>query len=249
MPDGGHLLIGTANLVFPDGPASLREMPAEKIPAGDYVILFVTNSGVGMTPDVIARAFDPFYTTKPTGQGTGLGLSMIYGFVQQSGGHVLLDSKHGQGTTVTICLPRYVGATDGEADALAPASSLTAPASAVVLVFEDEPAVGMVIHDALADCGYMVLETDNGQSALHIVESGVRIDLLLTDVGLPGGMNGRQLADVARQRRPDLKVLFLTGYAENAAVGNSRMEQGMEVMTKPFGLEALAARVKGMIGD
>jgi CheY-like chemotaxis protein len=126
---------------------------------------------------------------------------------------------------------------------------LEAPASAVVLVVEDEPAVRMVIHDALSDCGYTVVETDNGQSALHIVESGIRIDLLLTDVGLPGGMNGRQLADVARQRRSDLKVLFLTGYAENAAVGNGRMEQGMEVMTKPFSLEAFAARVKGMIGD
>jgi signal transduction histidine kinase/CheY-like chemotaxis protein len=249
MPDGGHLLIGTANLVRPDGPGTLRAVPAEKIPAGDYVVLFVTDTGVGMTPDVIARAFDPFYTTKPTGQGTGLGLSMIYGFVQQSGGHVLLHSEHGQGTTVTICLPRYIGAPDCEVDAHAAASPLTAQASAVVLVVEDEPAVGMVIHDVLADCGYTVLATDIGQSALHIVESGVRIDLLLTDVGLPGGMNGRQLADVARQRRPDLKVLFLTGYAENAAVGNGRMEQGMEVMTKPFGLEALAARVKGMIGD
>jgi signal transduction histidine kinase/CheY-like chemotaxis protein len=249
MPDGGHLLIGTANVVFPDGRGTLRDMPSEKIPAGEYVVLFVTDTGVGMTPDVIARAFDPFYTTKPTGQGTGLGLSMIYGFVQQSGGHVLLHSEHGQGTTVTICLPRYIGATDCEVDVHVADGLLEAPASAVVLVVEDEPAVRMVIHDALSDCGYTVVETDNGQSALHIVESGIRIDLLLTDVGLPGGMNGRQLADVAQQRRPDLKVLFLTGYAENAAVGNGRMEQGMEVMTKPFTLEAFAARVKGMIGD
>ncbi len=226
------------------GTCRLRRCP----PANTWD-LFVTDTGAGMTPDVIARAFDPFYTTKPTGQGTGLGLSMIYGFVQQSGGHVLLRSEHGQGTTVTIYLPRHIGVTDCELEVHAAANPLAAPASAVVLVVEDELAVRMVIGDVLADCGYTVLEADNGQAALHIVESGVRIDLLLTDVGLPGGMNGRQLADAARQRRPDLKVLFLTGYAENAAVGNGRMEQGMGVMTKPFALEALAARVKGMIGD
>ncbi len=248
MPDGGHLLIETANSVLPDRRGALRNAPPGNMPPGDYVILSVTDTGTGMAPDVIARAFDPFFTTKPLGQGTGLGLSMIYGFVQQSGGHVGLHSKEGQGTTVTIGLPRYLGAMDDEAETDAAAALLPA-ASAVVLVVEDEAAVRMVIADVLSDLGYTVLEADDGRSSLSIVESGVRIDLLLTDVGLPGGMNGRQVADAARQRRPGLKVLFITGYAENAVVGRSRMEQGMQVMTKPFAVEALAARVQGMISD
>jgi len=248
MPDGGNLLIETANSVLPDRRGALRNAPPGNVPPGDYVILSVTDTGMGMAPDVIARAFDPFFTTKPLGQGTGLGLSMIYGFVQQSGGHVRLHSKEGQGTTVTIGLPRYLGARDDEAETDAAAALLPA-ASAVVLVVEDEAAVRMVIADVLSDLGYTVLEADDGRSSLSIVESGVRIDLLLTDVGLPGGMNGRQVADAARQRRPGLKVLFITGYAENAVVGSSRMEQGMQVMTKPFAVEALAARVQGMISD
>jgi CheY-like chemotaxis protein len=200
-----------------------------------------------MPPDVLARAFDPFYRTKPIGQGTGLGLSMIYGFVQQSGGHVLLRSENGQGTTVTIYLPRYLETTIDEADVRAAANLLAAAASAVVLVVEDEPAVRMVILDMLADRGYTALEADNGRSGLRILESSGRIDLLLTDVGLPGGMNGRQLADLARRRHPGLKVLFLTGYAESVVVSKGRMEQGTEVMTKPFAVEALAARIKAMI--
>jgi len=248
MPDGGHLLIETANSVLPDRRGAPRDVPSGNMPPGDYVILSVIDTGTGMTPDVIARAFDPFFTTKPLGQGTGLGLSMIYGFVQQSGGHVGLHSKEGQGTTVTIGLPRYSGAMDEEAETDAAAALLPA-SSAVVLVVEDEAAVRMVIADVLSDLGYTVLEADDGRSGLSIVESGVRIDLLLTDVGLPGGMNGRQLADAVRQRRPGLKVLFITGYAENAVVGSSRMEQGMQVMTKPFAVEALAARVQGMIND
>jgi len=190
MPDGGHLLIETANSVLPDRRGVPRDVPSGNMPPGDYVILSVIDTGTGMTPDVIARAFDPFFTTKPLGQGTGLGLSMIYGFVQQSGGHVGLHSKEGQGTTVTIGLPRYSGAMDEEAETDAAAALLPA-SSAVVLVVEDEAAVRMVIADVLSDLGYTVLEADDGRSGLSIVESGVRIDLLLTDVGLPGGMNGR----------------------------------------------------------
>jgi signal transduction histidine kinase/CheY-like chemotaxis protein len=248
MPDGGRLLIETANTIFPDGRWAPTNAPLEKAPAGEYVALFVTDTGTGMTPDVIAHAFDPFYTTKPTGQGTGLGLSMIYGFVQQSGGHVFLRSENGQGSTVTIYLPRYLGAVDGEVEIPA-AINLLAPAKAVVLVVEDEPAVRMIICEVLSDCGYTVLDTDSGQSALRVVESGAPIDLLVTDVGLPGGMNGRQLADGARQRRPGLKVLFLTGYAGSAAFGNGQMELGMEVMTKPFAVEALEVKVQAMIGN
>jgi CheY-like chemotaxis protein len=249
MPNGGRLLIETANTVFPVPGGTLRDAPLTGIPAGEYVALIVTDTGEGMAPDVIARAFDPFYTTKPIGQGTGLGLSMIHGFVQQSGGHVFLHSEPGQGTTVTVKLPRYRGDADPEG-AIDPATkALAETASGVVLIVEDEPVVRMVIFDALSDLGYTVLEADDGRAGLLIAQTGVRIDLLLTDVGLPGGINGRQLADAVRQSRPCLKVLFVTGYAEAATVDGGQLETGMEVMTKPFTVEALVAKVQGMISD
>jgi PAS domain S-box-containing protein len=252
MPDGGHLLIETSNTVLPNERGTRDDvrskgMVPRNVPPGEYVGLFVTDTGTGMAPDVVARAFDPFFTTKPIGQGTGLGLSMIYGFVEQSGGHVLLRSELGQGTTVTIYLPRYRGLANREEKADVAAEVLPADANIVVLVVDDEAIVRMVVVEVLLDCGYNVLEADNGTSGMAIVNSGARIDLLLTDVGLPGGMNGRQLADAARQRRPGLKVLFITGYAESAAVGNGRMEAGMEVMTKPFKIDALIGRVQGIL--
>ncbi|WP_367141922.1 ATP-binding protein [Rhodoplanes sp.] len=248
MSDGGHLLIETRNSVLPAWHGGANDTPAGKMPAGEYIGLFVTDTGIGMPPDVIARAFDPFFTTKPIGQGTGLGLSMTYGFVQQSGGHVLLSSEEGRGTTVSVYLPRHIGLVVEVEKANARNKPPEAKTDAVVLLVDDERAVRMVVADALSDLGYKVLESENGQSGLNIVRSRARIDLLLTDVGMPGGMNGRQLADAAREHRPGLKVLFLTGYAEYAtAVGNGRMEQGMEVMTKPFALDALAAKVEGMI--
>jgi len=247
MPDGGHLLIETTNTALLERRGAPKDWPPRNVPPGEYVSLSVADTGTGMSPDVVARAFDPFFTTKPIGQGTGLGLSMIYGFVQQSGGHVRLRSEEGQGTTVAIYLPRYFGAVDHEIEAAAAASLPAATASAVVLVVEDEPAVRMIVVDVLSDLGYAVLEAGDGRSGMQILESGAHIDLLLTDVGLPGGMNGRQLADVARQKRPDLKVLFVTGYAESVAVGGDRMEHGMQVMTKPFAVAALAARVQGIM--
>jgi signal transduction histidine kinase/ActR/RegA family two-component response regulator len=249
MPDGGHLLIETVNSVFPDWRAVSQGKPPGKVPAGEYMGLFVSDTGVGMSPEVMARAFDPFFTTKPTGQGTGLGLSMIYGFVQQSGGYVLLSSEEGRGTMVSIYLPRHFGMAICQEEIDAAAKPTHAEAVAVVLLVEDELALRMVIVEMLSDLGYMVLEAGNSQSGLQIVESGARIDLLLTDVGLPGGMNGRQLADAARERRPGLKILFLTGYAESVVAGNGGMEQGMEVMSKPFALDKLVAKVKAMISD
>jgi len=247
MPDGGRLLIETTNTAFPNAHSGTHDPQPGRVPAGEYMGLFVTDTGTGMPPDVIARAFDPFFTTKPTGEGTGLGLSMIYGFVQQSGGHVLLSSEKGRGTMVSIFLPRHLGVADDSGEVNAAIHPPQAKAGAVVLLVEDEVAVRMVIVEVLSDLGYTVLEADNSQSGLRILETRARIDLLLTDVGLPGGMNGRQLADAARELRFGLKVLFLTGYAETAAVGNGRMELGMEVMTKPFDLEKLAAKVEGMI--
>jgi PAS domain S-box-containing protein len=247
MPGGGQLLIETTNTALLDRRGAPKDWPPRNVPPGEYVCLSVADTGTGMSAEVIERAFDPFFTTKPIGQGTGLGLSMIYGFVQQSGGHVRLRSEEGQGTTVAIYLPRYLGAVDREQEAIAVADVSAATASAVVLVVEDEPAVRMIVVDVLSDLGYDVLEAGDGRSGLQILESGTRIDLLLTDVGLPGGMNGRQLADVARQQRPDLKVLFVTGYAESVAGSGGRMEHGMQVLTKPFAVAALAARVQGII--
>ena len=247
MPEGGHLLIETTNTVLRDRRGAVKEWPPQDVPPGEYVALSVADTGTGMTPDVLARAFDPFFTTKPIGQGTGLGLSMVHGFVQQSGGHVRLRSEQGHGTTVAIYLPRHLGAAATLRTGDAAAGLTSAPLSPVVLVVEDEDAVRMVVCDALANLGYTVLEAEDGRSGLAIADSGVQIDLLLTDVGLPGGMNGRQLADAARRQRPDLKVLFMTGYAATVAVGNGQMEAGMQVVTKPFVLAALTARVQGII--
>jgi len=245
MPDGGSLVIETANSVVPDRGGETGDGPDP--PPGDYATLKVTDTGVGMTAPTLARAFDPFFTTKPLGQGTGLGLSMVYGFVQQSGGKVLLRSREGLGTTVTIYLPRHLEAASkpAEADVLA---ACHPQASAVVLVVEDEPDVRMVVVDMLEDIGYTVLAAADGASGLKILDSETRIDLLVSDVGLPGGINGRQLADAARQRRLDLKVLFITGYSEVFAAGSGLLDEDMQVITKPFSLTAFADKVKGMVG-
>ena len=246
MPEGGHLVIETANIALDKKRGASSNGPLVNVPPGEYVALSVTDTGTGMSPTTMTRVFDPFFTTKPLGQGTGLGLSMIYGFVQQSGGHIHLRSEVGQGTTVTIYLLRHLGAVGGAE--VVTVAGLPAKGSAVVLVVEDELPIRMVIADVLSDLGYTVLEAGDGHSALKILEAGTLIDLLITDVGLPGGTNGRQLADAARLQRPDLKVLFITGYAESAAVRNGQMEQGMQVMTKPFALVALAAKIQGILG-
>ncbi|WP_158808784.1 ATP-binding protein [Beijerinckia sp. L45] len=247
MPDGGHLEIETRNAGYLNG--SVRDAAAETLPPGDYVVLSVTDAGSGMTPDVITRAFDPFFTTKPVGKGTGLGLSMVYGFVKQSGGHVTLRSAAGKGTTVTIYLPRNRGAITGTVASVTALHMSPAQQGAVILVVDDEAAMRGIVIDVLSDLGYGVLQAADGASGLLVVESGVRIDLLLTDVGLPGGMSGRQFAAIARGRRPALKVLFITGYAESAALANGWMENGMEVLTKPFAIDVLAAKVTGMVDE
>ena len=202
-----------------------------------------------MTPDIIARAFDPFFTTKPLGQGTGLGLSMIYGFVRQSGGQVRIASGPGEGTTMCLELPRHHGAMQ-EADGLADlAGAPRAEQGETVLIVDDEPSVRMLVTEVLEDLGYTAIEAADGPAGLSVLQSDVRIDLLVTDVGLPGGMNGRQVADAGRAVRPNLKILFITGYAENAAIGNGHLEPGMQVLTKPFAMEALAARIRELIAS
>jgi len=199
-----------------------------------------------MAPEVIERIFEPFFTTKPTGQGTGLGLSMIHGFVRQSGGQIRVYSEPGMGTTMCLYLPRYHGGAV-ESEPVVLSSSSASGHGETVLIIDDEASVRSLVAEVLREQGYATVEAGDGPSGLRMLDSERRIDLLVTDVGLPGGLNGRQVADAARMRRPDLKVLFITGYAENAAVGNGLLEPGMEVMTKPFLMTDLAAKVTTMI--
>jgi CheY-like chemotaxis protein len=202
-----------------------------------------------MTPEIAAKVFDPFFTTKPIGQGTGLGLSMLYGFVKQSEGHVRVYSELGQGSTFRLYLPRQRGAADAaeEAAIIAGAASTQAVAGETVLVVDDEPTVRMLVTETLQDLGYAALEAAEASLALTILGSAARIDLLVTDVGLPG-LNGRQLAEAARRVRPGLRVLFITGYAHNAAIGvGGLLDPGMEIITKPFALDTLAAKIQEMI--
>jgi len=240
-PNGGRLTIETANKWLDDRAAAERDLPT-----GQYISVCVTDTGVGMTPEIISRAFDPFFTTKPMGQGTGLGLSMVYGFVRQSGGQVRIYSVPGEGTTMCLYLPRYMGDAD-QSEANTPPTFDHRADGEVVLLIEDEATIRGLIAEELEDLGYNVISVGDGPAGLHVLQSDRRIDLLLTDVGLPGGLNGRQVADAGRVTRPDLKVLFITGYAENAAVGNGLLAFGMEVITKPFDVAALAAKVQEMI--
>jgi len=239
MPDGGKLTISTAN-------AQLGNVTADTpaLSPGDYICIVVSDTGVGMSAQVAARAFDPFFTTKPIGQGTGLGLSMIYGFARQSNGHVTIDSKLGRGTSVRLYLPRYDGGTAQQVSAVGIAGH--ASAGETVLVVEDEPVVRGVILEMLAEQGYRTLEAIDGPSGLRILRTKQRIDLLVTDVGLPG-INGRQLADQARETRPGLKILFITGYAESIAMSDGFLEEGMEMITKPFELDNLSRRIRAMV--
>jgi PAS domain S-box-containing protein len=245
MPDGGSLVLETCNTTL--DAAYAARMPDVK--PGDYVCVSVSDSGGGMPPSVIEQAFNPFFTTKPIGQGTGLGLSMIYGFTKQSEGHARIYSEVGHGTTVKLFLPRYAGEVlEDEAATQTGTAALAAPAAAgeTVLVVEDEAMVRSLVLDVLEELGYRALEAADGPSGLDILRTRQRIDLLVTDIGLPG-LNGRQLADAARVLRPDLKILFMTGYAENAAITKGFLDPGMEIITKPFPLETLSTRIRGMI--
>jgi PAS domain S-box-containing protein len=242
MPDGGRLTVETANAWLDDSSARQRDMQP-----GQYVAICVTDTGRGMSQEVIAKAFEPFFTTKPLGKGTGLGLSMIYGFARQSNGQARIYSEVGQGTTVKIFLPRYLGKTP-VMDADEPETRIPrAEAGETVLVVDDEPTVRMLVGDTLTELGYNGIEVGDAASGLKVLESDVKIDLLITDVGLPGGMNGKDLAEAGRKRRPDLKVLFITGYAENAAISGGQLEPKMHVLSKPFAIDALATRIRSII--
>ncbi len=243
MPHGGQLTIETANRVLDERGGRMRDLAA-----GSYVSLCVTDTGTGMPPEIIARAFDPFFTTKPLGQGTGLGLSMVYGFVRQSGGQVRIHSQPGDGTTVCLYLPRH-GAAAVTEEAQAAGGVLLAGDGETVLVVDDEPTVRMLVTEILGDLGYATIEAEDGAAGLEVLRSARRIDLLVTDVGLPGGMNGRQVADAGRALRHGLRVLFITGYAEKAALGGSQLEPGMQVLTKPFAIEELTRRIRDLLAS
>ena len=241
MPDGGKLVVRTANQQLD---ARFTEAHSNLKP-GDYVVLSVTDNGCGMPQSTISRAFDPFFTTKPIGQGTGLGLSMIYGFSKQSRGHVAIQSEVDQGTTVSLFLPRFGGdlPRDNPVDRQHP---LFAQNGETVLIVEDDPAVRVLVSTVLSELGYAFVEAGDAAAALPVLDSGQRIDLMISDVGLPG-MNGRQLAEIGRQYRPGLKVLFITGYAEHAAVRGGFLDPGMQMITKPFTFDLLTAKVREMI--
>jgi PAS domain S-box-containing protein len=243
MPNGGRITIETGNRWL-----DARTARDHGLEPGQYVSVCVSDTGTGIDKVTLERVFDPFFTTKPIGQGTGLGLSMVYGFARQSNGHVRIYSEVGEGTMVCLYLPRALGEEEA-----APVEH-TAPVAPVqggqtVLVVDDEPTVRMLVVDALAELGYACLEAPDGAAGLRILQTNDTIDLLITDVGLPGGLNGRQVADGARALRPELKVLFITGYAENAVLNHGHIEHGMEVLTKPFAVGDLAARVDRMLRE
>ncbi|MEB0058156.1 PAS domain-containing protein [Variovorax sp. LG9.2] len=242
MPHGGALILST-------GHATLRESETrhhEGLDAGDYIAISVADTGTGMSPEVLAKVFDPFFTTKPIGQGTGLGLSMVYGFAQQSRGHVRIESRVGHGTRVTLYLPPAHADAAAAVEAEAAAAALPQGRGEVVMVVEDDPAVRLLVLDVLADLGYRTIEAVDGTTAMPILQSAVPIDLLVTDVGLPG-INGRQLAEFARQQRPGLHVLFMTGYAEHATTRAEFLEPGMDLIAKPFAIDDFAQHIEQIV--
>ena len=242
MPDGGRLTIETSNVVLSETDLAR----GEALKPGTYVVLAVSDTGIGMSQATIDKAFDPFFTTKPIGQGTGLGLSMIYGFAQQSGGHVRIYSQVGLGTTIKLYLP---GSHEEVVQTKTPTKPDFVPPRGdgeTVLVVEDDDSVRVLVVDVLKELGYRVVEAVDGTEALPIIEGKGRIDMLISDVGLPG-MNGRQLAEIAMAARPSLKVLFITGYAATAASRADFLAPGMEMITKPFSIDDLAQKVREIL--
>ena len=240
MPEGGRLSIETSNITL-DGS---RSLPEEGETPGPYVCICVSDTGSGMPPEVIAKAFDPFFTTKAIGQGTGLGLSMIYGFAKQSGGHVRIESEVGRGTSVKLYLPRARGGLAIVGDASR--DETPRGEGETVLVVEDDPTVRLLITEVLEELGYVHLEASDAREALPILRSDRRIDLMVSDVGLPD-LNGRQLAEKGREKRPDLNVLFVTAYSAAATIRGEFLAPGMELLTKPFTLDALGTKIRRMI--
>jgi signal transduction histidine kinase/CheY-like chemotaxis protein len=244
MPDGGKLTIETGNAYLDEN--YVNDLP-EPISAGQYVMIAVTDTGVGMDAATAERAFEPFFTTKAVGRGTGLGLSQVYGFVRQSRGYVRIYSEVGHGTTVKIYLPRLVAAPQFEPASAQQDATPRFAAGEVVLVVEDDDALRAHSTSILRELGYTVLAAANGAEALEIVAAQPRIDVLFTDIVLPGGMSGREVAEAAVSRLPDLKVLFTTGYTQNAVVHNGQLDPGVDLISKPFRYAELAAKLRQVL--
>ncbi len=244
MPDGGKLTIETCNCELNEhSPFWSRDMQP-----GAYICISVTDTGIGMSEETIGKAFEPFFTTKPIGQGTGLGLSMIYGFVRQSEGYTKISSQLAAGTSLKLFLPRTSGALAAEVPHDSAPVALPSGDGRTVLIIEDEPVVRGLIVEVVADLGFAALEATDGSGALELLQSRRRIDLLISDLGLPG-LNGRQVADAARLLRPGLKVIFMTGYAETAASAQGFLEPGMALIAKPFALADLAVKIRATMDE
>jgi PAS domain S-box-containing protein len=242
MPNGGRLTIETANRWIDQNIAKRRDLPA-----GQYVSLSVTDTGTGMPPEVTQRIFDPFYTTKSADKGTGLGLSMIHGFMRQSGGEIRVYSEVGQGTTMCLYLPRHYGATDELEPAGEKPTVQRSASGETVLVVDDEPSIRMLVVEVLEELGYLAIEARDGPTALKLLQSVPSVDLLITDLALPGGINGRELAERAHTLRSELRVLFITGYAENAVISNGQLQPGVQILHKPFAVQILANLIKSIL--
>jgi CheY-like chemotaxis protein len=236
--------IETANCYLDD--EYVRKLP-EPVKVGQYVMISVSDTGAGMDRSTLERAFEPFFTTKGVGKGTGLGLSQVYGFVRQSAGHVAIYSEIGEGTTVKIYLPRDQGEEEPAFDRERLASENRSLGGETILVVEDDEALRLYTVDILIDLGYNVLAAANGASALEIMDCNRDIDVLFTDVVMPGGVNGRQLADEAVRLLPNLKVLFTTGYTPNAIVHHGRLDTGVELISKPFTYDSLSRKLRALL--
>ncbi|HEX3710184.1 MAG TPA: ATP-binding protein [Pseudolabrys sp.] len=244
MPNGGKVTIETANAHLDD--AYVRKL-SEPVNSGQYVLISVSDTGAGMDAKTLERAFEPFFTTKGVGKGTGLGLSQVYGFVRQSSGHVAIYSEVGEGTTVKIYLPRHHGKEDVVEDSDGPSPGAQSLGAETILVVEDDEALRLYTVEILSDLGYSVLAARDGATALEILARGHEVDLLFTDIVMPGGMNGRQLAEEAVRQRPTLKVLFTTGYTANAIVHHGRLDPDVELVSKPFTYETLGSKIRMML--
>lgn len=239
MPDGGLLTVEVSTVELDDAYAAAKP----DIKAGRYVVVAVSDTGVGMSPELIEKVFEPFFTTKPIGQGTGLGLSMVYGFARQSDGQVRVHSRPGQGTSVKVFLPASIQISEKSAVS---AAEIQEGQGQTVLLVEDDLSVRILVKEVLEELGYTAVEAGDGAEAIPVLESARPLDLMISDVGLPG-MNGRQLAEVAREHRPHLPILFVTGYAENAAIRAGFLGTNMDMITKPFALDTLAVKIHEMM--
>jgi CheY-like chemotaxis protein len=242
MPDGGHLTVETSNAHLDDEYARAHG----EVTAGQHVQVSVTDTGVGMPDEVVQRAFDPFYTTKGPGRGTGLGLSQVFGFIKQSGGHIKIYSEVGQGTSVKIYLPRWTGAIGADPKSVAASPAPRAKDHELIMLVEDDDSVRHVAVDVLRELGYTVVAAGSGGDALQLLRIQPRVDLLLTDIVMPG-MTGRALADNVLSERPELKVLYMTGYTQNAVVHNGVLDAGVAFLPKPFTSDQLAHKVRQVL--